>query len=68
MCPYAVVSFQYKGKETGPSPSTVHRYVFDAQSSMVNGLHLYSAFIQSALQYCLTFTHSYTGGGADRAR
>ena len=24
---------------------------------MLNGLHLYSAFIQSALQYCLTFAH-----------
>jgi len=29
---------------------------------MVNGLHLYHAFIQSTLQYCLTFTHSYTDG------
>jgi len=28
--------------------------------TMVNGLHLLSAFIQSALQYCLTFTNSYT--------
>jgi len=29
---------------------------------------VYSAFIQSALQYCLTFTHSYTDGGANHAR
>jgi len=35
---------------------------------MVDGLHLYSPFIQSALQYCLTFTHSYTDGGANHAR
>ena len=27
---------------------------------MVNGVHLYSAFIQSALQYCLTFADSCT--------
>ena len=43
-------------------------------SIMVNGLHLYSAFLttQSALQYCLTFTHSYahshTDGGVSHAR
>ena len=39
---------------------------------MVNGLHLYSAFIQSSFQYCLTFihscTHSHTNGGVDSAR
>jgi len=34
---------------------------------MVNGLHLYVVFILSTLQYCLTFTHSYTDGGADHA-
>jgi len=28
-------------------------------------LHLYSEFIQSASQYCLTFTRSYTDGGAN---
>ncbi len=28
----------------------------------VNGLHLYSAFIQSALQFCLSFTPSHTYG------
>ena len=27
---------------------------------MVNGLHLYSAFIQSAVQFMLSFTHSHT--------
>jgi len=38
-------------------------------TNMVNGSHLYSACIQSAiLQYCLTFTRSYTDGGADHAR
>jgi len=30
--------------------------------------HLHIAFIQSALQYCLTFTLSYTDGGANHAR
>jgi len=35
---------------------------------MVNGLHFYSAFIRSDLQYCLTFTHSYTDGGVNHAR
>jgi len=29
---------------------------------------IYRTFIQSALQYCVTFTHSYTDGGANRAR
>jgi len=27
-----------------------------------------NAFIQSTLQYRVTFTHSYTDGGADHAR
>jgi len=43
---------------------------------MVNGLHLYSAFIDlmatKALYICLTFTHSYThshtDGGVSHAR
>ncbi|KAJ3586322.1 hypothetical protein NHX12_012722 [Muraenolepis orangiensis] len=26
LCPYAVLSFQYKGKESGSAPSTVHRF------------------------------------------
>ena len=33
---------------------------------MVNGLHLNSAFIQSALQYCLTFTQSCIHPGTPR--
>lgn len=28
MCPYAVVSFQYKGKEAAATPMTAHRYIF----------------------------------------
>ena len=39
---------------------------------MVNGLHLYSTFIQIALQYCQTFIHSFThsptDGGVNHAR
>lgn len=27
VCPYAVVSFQYKGKEAAATPMAAHRYV-----------------------------------------
>ena len=33
-----------------------HRLIWE-QWSMVNGQHLYSAFLTSTLQYCLTCTH-----------
>jgi hypothetical protein len=39
---------------------------------MVNGLHLYSVFTQSTVQYSLAFSHSYThspnDGGVSHAR
>lgn len=28
LCPYAVVSFQYKGKEAAAAPMTAHRYIY----------------------------------------
>jgi len=42
--------------------------MFHENNQMLNGLLLYIAFNQSALQYRLTFTHSYTDGGANHAR
>jgi len=55
------------GGQQGPPTRRLHRRTLSSPY-MVNGLHLYSDFIQSALQHRLTFTHSYTDGGVNHAR
>lgn len=38
VCPYAVVSFQYKGKEAAATPMTAHRYII-LQEMVTLGKH-----------------------------
>lgn len=45
VCPYAVVSFHYKGKEAAVAPKTAHRWI------------LFKQFRPSALQVCKICQH-----------
>lgn len=54
MCPYAVVSFQYKGKEATATPMAAHRYIF-----MQENIHFISTFL--SVFKCCFYILSLTG-------
>ncbi|CAL8367828.1 unnamed protein product [Lota lota] len=57
ICPYAVVSFQNKGKESGSVPSTVHRYCYLVWSGLLvnKGQELFPVCLRSSGRPYLPF-------------